>query len=273
MEHGGPRYQTRQHFGGWSSKSRKRIELLMACGTKLVAPKLHSGQELSGLMIHKIFKSKAIYVRPSNDLPCKLDSTDSEDSVIELDEDSNRQCRHSSSEVRWWTYSLETYKANSLGLDTILHDQWAETLKHFFKAHQKTEKALDKRGTEVTRKLAQASLDQLKQLKEMGVVKSGPEDSDEARSHGPVRKASETPSSAPTTVQTVESPRPTEYVRSTPRKRGKRGARFKGKDEGMTYWGCDLRLGTAQLARGHVPKISARSLRRVLLRANVQCWQ
>ncbi|KAJ8009048.1 hypothetical protein DPEC_G00084790 [Dallia pectoralis] len=49
-----------------------RIELLMACGTKLVAPKLHSGQELSGLIIHKIFKSKAIYVRPSNDLPCKV---------------------------------------------------------------------------------------------------------------------------------------------------------------------------------------------------------
>ncbi|KAJ7995826.1 hypothetical protein DPEC_G00248610 [Dallia pectoralis] len=74
------------------------------------------------------------------------------------------------------------------GLDTMLHDQWAETLKHFFKAHQETEKTLDKQGTEVTRKLAQASLDQLKKLKGMGVVKSGPEDSDEARSHGPVRK-------------------------------------------------------------------------------------
>ncbi|XP_076148922.1 G2/M phase-specific E3 ubiquitin-protein ligase-like [Alosa pseudoharengus] len=65
------------------------IELLMACGSKLVAPKLHSGQELSGLIIHKILKSKAVYVRPSTDLPCKLDSTDSEDSVMELDEDTS----------------------------------------------------------------------------------------------------------------------------------------------------------------------------------------
>ncbi|KAG5275373.1 hypothetical protein AALO_G00119510 [Alosa alosa] len=65
------------------------IKLLMACGSKLVAPKLHSGQELSGLIIHKILKSKAVYVRPSSDLPCKLDSTDSEDSVMELDEDTS----------------------------------------------------------------------------------------------------------------------------------------------------------------------------------------
>ncbi|CAL8313028.1 unnamed protein product [Arctogadus glacialis] len=60
----------------------------MACGNKLVAPKLHSGQELGGLMLHKIYKAKALYVRPSNDL-CKLDSTDSEDSM-ELDEEDNR---------------------------------------------------------------------------------------------------------------------------------------------------------------------------------------
>ncbi|KAJ8010148.1 hypothetical protein DPEC_G00071970 [Dallia pectoralis] len=48
------------------------------------------------------------------------------------------------------------------GLDTMLHDQWAETLKHFFKAHQETKKALDKEGTEVTRELAQASHEQTK---------------------------------------------------------------------------------------------------------------
>ncbi|KAJ7984276.1 hypothetical protein DPEC_G00363000 [Dallia pectoralis] len=106
-------------------------------------------------------------------------------------------------------------------LDTMLHDQWAETLKHFFKAHQETEKALDKQGTEVTRKLAQASFDQLKKLKGMGVVKSGPEDSDEARSHGPVRKGSETPSSAQTIVQLMEGPRQTDcdITRSRPRTR------------------------------------------------------
>ncbi|KAJ7987325.1 hypothetical protein DPEC_G00325310 [Dallia pectoralis] len=135
---------------------------------------------------------------------------------------------------------VQSKLADVPGLDTMLHDQWAETLKHFFKAHQETEKAMDKQGTEVTRKLAQASLDQIKKLKGMGVVKSGPEDSDEIRSHGPVRKGSETPSSAPTTVQLIESPRQTEYVRNTPRKRGKRGARFKGKYEGMTCWGCNL---------------------------------
>ncbi|KAJ8012574.1 hypothetical protein DPEC_G00044280 [Dallia pectoralis] len=81
---------------------------------------------------------------------------------------------------------VQSKLADVPGLDTMLHDQWAETLKHFFKAHQETEKALDKQGTEVTRKLAQASFDQLKQLKGMGVVKSGLEDSDEVRSHGPV---------------------------------------------------------------------------------------
>ncbi|KAJ7989305.1 hypothetical protein DPEC_G00303170 [Dallia pectoralis] len=129
------------------------------------------------------------------------------------------------------------------GLDTMLHDQWAETLKHFFKAHQETEKALDKQGTEVTRKLAQASLDQLKKLKGMGyVVKSGPEDGDEAGSHGPVRKGSETPSSAPTTVQLIESPRQTDCnrTRSRPRKRGKRGARGQKRREIKTCWGCNL---------------------------------
>ncbi|XP_041830511.1 uncharacterized protein LOC121632819 [Melanotaenia boesemani] len=41
--------------------------LLMSCGNKLVSPKLHEGPELNGFMIHK------------------LDSTDSEDSCVELD--------------------------------------------------------------------------------------------------------------------------------------------------------------------------------------------
>ncbi|KAJ7991343.1 hypothetical protein DPEC_G00282720 [Dallia pectoralis] len=147
------------------------------------------------------------------------------------------------------------------GLDTMLHDQWAETLKHFFKAHQETEKALDKQGTEVTRKLAQASLDQLKKLKGMGyVVKSGPEDGDEAGSHGPVRKCSETPSSAPTTVQLIESPRQTDCnrTRSRPRKRGKRGARGQKRREIKTCWGCNLE-GTVQLIRGKIPEVNTRS--------------
>ncbi|KAJ7998472.1 hypothetical protein DPEC_G00205290 [Dallia pectoralis] len=52
------------------------------------------------------------------------------------------------------------------------------------KAHQETKKALDEQGTEVTRELAQTSLEQTKKQKGMRVVKSSPEDSDEARSHG-----------------------------------------------------------------------------------------
>ncbi|XP_056263456.1 uncharacterized protein LOC130188915 isoform X2 [Pseudoliparis swirei] len=37
----------------------------MACGNKLVSPKLQEGQELNGMLIHKIFKTKGLYVRPS----------------------------------------------------------------------------------------------------------------------------------------------------------------------------------------------------------------
>lgn len=45
------------------------FELLMACGNKLVSPKLREGQELNGFMIHKVFKSKVVYIRPSSVLP------------------------------------------------------------------------------------------------------------------------------------------------------------------------------------------------------------
>ncbi|KAL7396177.1 hypothetical protein ABVT39_001478 [Epinephelus coioides] len=61
------------------------IELLMACGNKLVSPKLREGQELNAFMIHKVFKSKAVYIRPSSNLPFPFDSTDSEDSCVEVD--------------------------------------------------------------------------------------------------------------------------------------------------------------------------------------------
>ncbi|XP_054636388.1 uncharacterized protein LOC129183310 isoform X1 [Dunckerocampus dactyliophorus] len=61
------------------------IDLLMACGNKLVSPKLCEGQELNGFMVHKVFKSKAVYIRPSTNLPFPSDSTDSEDSCVEVD--------------------------------------------------------------------------------------------------------------------------------------------------------------------------------------------
>ncbi len=42
------------------------------------------------------------------------------------------------------------------------HDQWSETVRHFVKTHQEAELALEKQSREVTRKLAQANLGQLK---------------------------------------------------------------------------------------------------------------
>ncbi|XP_034073724.1 uncharacterized protein LOC117547245 [Gymnodraco acuticeps] len=41
------------------------LQFLMACGNKLVTPKLKEGQEFDGHMIHKVFRSKALYVKPS----------------------------------------------------------------------------------------------------------------------------------------------------------------------------------------------------------------
>ncbi|KAJ4920938.1 hypothetical protein JOQ06_016533 [Pogonophryne albipinna] len=58
------------------------IELLMPCGNKLVSPKLREGQELNGFLIHKVFKSKAVYIRPSSMLQNTLDSSDSEDGMM-----------------------------------------------------------------------------------------------------------------------------------------------------------------------------------------------
>ncbi|KAA8594381.1 hypothetical protein FQN60_005215, partial [Etheostoma spectabile] len=37
------------------------LQFLMACGNKLVFPKLQGGQELNGMLIHKVFKTKALY--------------------------------------------------------------------------------------------------------------------------------------------------------------------------------------------------------------------
>ena len=45
-----------------------RVEILMGCGNKLVAPSMASGQTLTGYMIHKIFGTKAMYLRPQVEL-------------------------------------------------------------------------------------------------------------------------------------------------------------------------------------------------------------
>lgn len=61
------------------------FELLMPCGNKLVSPKLREGQELNGFMIHKVFQSKTMYIRPTSVLPVLFDTSDSEDSCVEVD--------------------------------------------------------------------------------------------------------------------------------------------------------------------------------------------
>ncbi len=47
------------------------------------------------------------------------------------------------------------------------HDQWSETVRHFVKTQQEAELALEKQSREVTRKLAQANLEQLKKDKKL----------------------------------------------------------------------------------------------------------
>ncbi|XP_073776138.1 uncharacterized protein si:ch211-57f7.7 isoform X1 [Danio rerio] len=151
----GPRYHTRQQYGNWQSRSRKRprgqyhqtfnkdvilltspndknvvkqrkkqrlheighilnafefekawdstmvlrrikegfkekvpfdvsLEILMGCGNKLIKPQLTEGQELDGRIILKVFRLKALYVRPSR--PLLLTETDcSDDSCFEVD--------------------------------------------------------------------------------------------------------------------------------------------------------------------------------------------
>ncbi|KAF3840250.1 hypothetical protein F7725_018967 [Dissostichus mawsoni] len=44
------------------------LQLVMSCGNKLVTPNIQEGQELNGMLIHKIFKTKALYLRPSRTL-------------------------------------------------------------------------------------------------------------------------------------------------------------------------------------------------------------
>ncbi len=53
------------------------------------------------------------------------------------------------------------------GLDEMDHDQWSEAVRHFVKTHQEAEQAMEKQSREVTRKLAQANLEQLKKDKKL----------------------------------------------------------------------------------------------------------
>ncbi|XP_034553486.1 G2/M phase-specific E3 ubiquitin-protein ligase-like isoform X3 [Notolabrus celidotus] len=142
------RYQTQQHFGNWSSRSKKRpssnvvvkhrkkqrlheqghilngfefqkswdqrtvteqirdafgeklsadvsLEFLMACGNRLILPKLRAGQELDANLIHKVYKSKALYIRPSKPVMADLSGYSSEENC-EVNPASARQLRSSS---------------------------------------------------------------------------------------------------------------------------------------------------------------------------------
>ncbi|RXM32625.1 G2/M phase-specific E3 ubiquitin-protein ligase [Acipenser ruthenus] len=48
-----------------SRLSEKRFEILMGLHNKVVKPNLVAGQTLSGFLIHKVFASKALYLRPN----------------------------------------------------------------------------------------------------------------------------------------------------------------------------------------------------------------
>ncbi|XP_047192931.1 uncharacterized protein LOC124850943 isoform X1 [Scophthalmus maximus] len=59
------------------------LQFLMACGNKLVKPKLKEGQELDGHMLHKVFRSKALYVKPSVAILRYNSDTDDQSSAVQ----------------------------------------------------------------------------------------------------------------------------------------------------------------------------------------------
>ncbi|KAK1893547.1 G2/M phase-specific E3 ubiquitin-protein ligase [Dissostichus eleginoides] len=59
------------------------LQFLMACGNKLVTPKLKEGQEFDGHMIHKVFRSKALYVKPSVSILGYNSDTEDQSSAIQ----------------------------------------------------------------------------------------------------------------------------------------------------------------------------------------------
>ncbi|XP_016354622.1 uncharacterized protein LOC107698179 [Sinocyclocheilus anshuiensis] len=87
--------QIRDAFGEKLS-ANVSIEFLMACGHKLISPKLRAGQELDASLIHKVYKSKALYIRPSKPILDDITSYCSEESNCEENSGSARQLRSSS---------------------------------------------------------------------------------------------------------------------------------------------------------------------------------
>ncbi|KAL3967065.1 G2/M phase-specific E3 ubiquitin-protein ligase [Sarotherodon galilaeus] len=68
------------------------LEFLMACGNKLVSPKLQDGQELNGMLILKVFKTKALYSESDEDKDPSYISSKSALSSCATDKDSDNDC-------------------------------------------------------------------------------------------------------------------------------------------------------------------------------------
>ncbi len=90
------------------------------------------------------------------------------------------------------------------------HDQWSETVRHFIKTHQEAELALEKQSRDVTQKLAQANLEQLKKdkkLKGTCVVRGEAGESEESTGgKGLGQKVK--PTSNPRDSQSQQNPQP-----------------------------------------------------------------
>ncbi|XP_028975450.2 E3 ubiquitin-protein ligase pub3 isoform X3 [Esox lucius] len=87
--------QIRDAFGEKLS-AEVSLEFLMACGNRLISPKLRAGQELDANLIHKVYKSKALYLRPSKPILVLEDDPFKDDSSDDNNSCSNRQLRSSS---------------------------------------------------------------------------------------------------------------------------------------------------------------------------------
>ncbi|XP_051810862.1 uncharacterized protein LOC127535907 [Acanthochromis polyacanthus] len=67
----------------------------MACGNRLISPKLRAGQELDAVLILKVYKSKALYIRPSKPILDDITGYSSEDNNGEENTGPARQLRSS----------------------------------------------------------------------------------------------------------------------------------------------------------------------------------
>ncbi|XP_028249218.1 uncharacterized protein LOC114442703 isoform X1 [Parambassis ranga] len=110
--------QMREAFGGKLSADIN-LEFLMACGNNLILPKLRAGQELDANLIHKIYKSKALYIRPSKPILDDITGNTSEDSydentssAMELRSSSQTE-RHSNASFGSLTSPIDAAPSNS----------------------------------------------------------------------------------------------------------------------------------------------------------------